>query len=59
MSRTSLPKLLAKRAARIEKANGYHGPQLNDYVEKRTRDLIRAALDHFETDPGRRARKGD
>jgi hypothetical protein len=53
--------MLAKRPRRIEKANGYHGAQLNDYAESRARGLIRAALEHFGTDLAtlRRARKGD
>jgi hypothetical protein len=42
--------MLAKRPARIEKANGYHGPQLSDYAEKRALGLIRAAVEHFGTD---------
>ena len=59
--REKLLGMLAKRSARIEKANGYHGPQLNDYAEKRARELIRAALEHFGTDLAtlRQARKGD
>jgi putative transposase len=59
--RDKLLKMLAKRPGRIEKANGYHGPQLNDYAERRARRLIRAALEHFGIDLGtlRRARKGD
>jgi putative transposase len=59
--REELLKMLAKRASRIEKANGYHGPQLSDYAEKRARALIQAALEHFGTDLPtlRRARKGD
>ncbi len=59
--REKLLRMLAKRPARIEKANGYYGPQLNDYSEKRARGLIRAALEHFRTDLAtlRRARKGD
>jgi putative transposase len=48
--REKLLRMLAKRAGRIEKANGYHGPQLNDYGEKRAGALIRAALEHFGTD---------
>ena len=53
--------MLARRPARIEKANGYHGPQLSDNAEKRARALIRAALEHFGVDLEtlRRARKGD
>jgi hypothetical protein len=49
------------RSARIEKANGYHGPQLKDYAEKQARELIRAALEHFGTDLAtlRPARRGD
>ncbi|MFZ0708450.1 MAG: transposase [Terrimicrobiaceae bacterium] len=45
----------------IEKANGYHGPQLNDYAEKRAWALIRAGLEHFGTDLAtlRRSCKGD
>ena len=31
--REKLLRRLAKRPARIEKANGYYGPQLNDYAE--------------------------
>jgi hypothetical protein len=59
--REELLKMLAKRPTRIEKANGYHGPQLSDYAEKRARALIRGALEHFGTDLAtlRRARKGD
>ena len=59
--REKLLRRLAKRPTRIEKANGYHGPQLNDYAEKRARALIRAALEHFGIDLAslRRARKGD
>ena len=45
--REKLLRRLAKRPTRMEKANGYHGPQLNDYAEKRARALIRAALEHF------------
>ncbi|MGA7880163.1 MAG: hypothetical protein WBL40_22670 [Terrimicrobiaceae bacterium] len=37
--------MLAKRPERIEKANSYHGPQLNDYAEKRARGLIRMTLE--------------
>ncbi len=59
--REKLLRMLAKRPTRIEKANGYHGPQLNDFAEKRARALIQAALEHFGTDLAtlRRARKGD
>ncbi len=59
--REKLFRRLAKRPTRIEKANGYHGPQLNDYAEKRARALIRAGLEHFGTDLATlpRARKGD
>ena len=32
--REKLLRMLAKRPTRIEKANGYHGPQLNDFAEK-------------------------
>jgi hypothetical protein len=35
---------------RLEKANDYHGPQLNDYAEKCARALTRAASGHFGTD---------
>ncbi|HEY5743844.1 MAG TPA: hypothetical protein VIS99_15045 [Terrimicrobiaceae bacterium] len=48
--REQLLKMLAKRPARIENANGYHGPQLSDYEEQRARALVRAALEHFGTD---------
>ncbi len=53
--------MLANRPTQIEKANGYHGPQLNDYAEKRARPLIRAGLEHFGIDLAtlRRSRKGD
>ena len=59
--REKLLKMLAKRPTRIEKANGYHGPQLNDYAEKRAGDLIGAALEHFGIDLStlQQARKGD
>jgi putative transposase len=59
--REKLLKMLSQRPARIEKANGYHGTQLNDYAEKQARALIRAALEHFrvELTTLRRARKGD
>ena len=59
--REQLLKMLARRPVRIEKANGYHGPQLSDYAEKRARALIREALEHFGIDlvTLRRARKGD
>ncbi len=59
--REQLLRMLAKRPARIEKANGYHGAQFNDYAERRARRLMRAALEHFGTDLAtlRRARKGD
>jgi REP-associated tyrosine transposase len=59
--REKLLKMLAKRPTRIEKANGYHGPQLNDYAEKRAGDLIGAALEHFGIDlfTLQQARKGD
>jgi putative transposase len=59
--REKLLKMLAKRPGRIEKANGYHGPQLNDYAEGRARAILRAALEHFGTDLAmlQRARKGD
>ena len=59
--REKLLKLLARRPRRIKKANGYYGPQLHDHAEKRARELIRAALEHFGTDLAtlRRARKGD
>ena len=58
--REKLLGMLAKRSGEIEKANGYHGPQLNDNAERRARGLIRAALEHFGTDLAtlRRARKG-
>jgi hypothetical protein len=58
--REKLLGMLAKRSGEIEKANGYHGPQLNDYTERRARGLIRAALERFGTDLAtlRRARKG-
>ena len=35
--REKLLGMLAKRPPRIEKTNGYHRPQLNDYAEKRAR----------------------
>ena len=52
--REKLLRMLAKRPTQIERANGYHGPQLNDYAEKRARGLIRAGLDtlwHRSGDP--------
>ena len=59
--REKLLKLLKKRDARIQKAHGYHGPQLHDYGEERARALIRAGLEHFAMDAEelKRARKGD
>jgi hypothetical protein len=48
--REKLLKMLSQRPARIEKANGYHGTQLNHYAEKQARTLIRAALEHFGID---------
>jgi hypothetical protein len=48
--REELLKMLAERPVRIEKANGYYGPQLNDYAERRAKALIRAALEQFGTD---------
>ena len=59
--REKLLRMLAKRPTQIEKANGYHGPQLSDYAEKRARALIRAGLEHFGIDLAtlRRSRKGD
>jgi hypothetical protein len=59
--REELLKMLAERPVRIEKANGYYGPQLNDYAERRAKALIRAALEQFGTDLPtlRQARKGD
>jgi REP-associated tyrosine transposase len=59
--REKLLKMLARRPTPIEKANGYHGPQLNDYAEKRAQALLRAGLEYFGTDLAtlRRARKGD
>ncbi len=59
--REQLLRMLAKRPARIEKANGDHGAQFNDYAERRARRLMRAALEHFGTDLAtlRRAPKGD
>ena len=59
--REKLLKLLKKRDARIQKANGYHGPQLHDYGEKRACALIRAGLEHFAMDAEelKRVRKGD
>ena len=59
--REKLLKMLVQRPARIEKANGYHGAQLNDHAEKQARALIRVALEHFGTDLAtlRAARKGD
>jgi putative transposase len=59
--REKLLKMLSQRPTRIEKANGYHGAQLNDYGEKQARALIRAALEHFGTNLAafRETRKGD
>lgn len=53
--------LVEKRKKRIQKANGYHGPQLHDHGEKRARRLISAGLAHFEVDLAtfQGARKGD
>jgi hypothetical protein len=38
------------RPGEIEKANGCHGPQLDDYAERRALGFIRAALEHFGID---------
>ncbi len=59
--REQLLRMLAKRPARIEKANGDHGAQFNDYAERRALALIRAALEHFGIDLAtlRRAHKAD
>ena len=59
--------VLAKRPTRIEKANGYHGPQLNDYAEKRARGAHSSRLGtlwHRSGDPatgsqGRLAQRAD
>ncbi len=45
--REQLLKLLARWPVRIEKANGYHGPQAQRLAEKRARALIRAVLERF------------
>jgi len=59
--RESMLKLLEKAGKKMEKANGYHGPQLHDHGERRARGLIEAGLKVFEmsAEELKEQRKGD
>jgi len=59
--REGLVKLMKRREIQIEKANGYHGPQLTDHSEERAVRLLAAGLEYYKVDIKtlRSAKKGD